>query len=134
VKTSRNDRTTMGVLTVVLWGLALTLPCWALTRLRFRFRFSKQLLACLERRYFACGRIMVGSDYMQSIDQKYPVLGDILAILCAPSCLGAHKMIKRRFLFRTSSHPFVTPILCMWSDHTMIRPHAKYQCNICYFG
>jgi hypothetical protein len=55
--------------------------------------------------------------------------------LCAPSCLGAHKMIKRRFLFfRTASGPFATPILCMWSDHTMIRPHAKYRPEISSFG
>jgi hypothetical protein len=64
---------------------------------------------------------------MQSIDGNHQVSGDVLAMLCAPSCLGAHKMIKRFLFFRTAYRWFVTPILCMWSDHAMIRPHAKYR-------
>jgi hypothetical protein len=36
---------------------------------------------------------------MQSIDGNHQVSGNVLAILCAPSCLGAHKMIKRFFSF-----------------------------------
>jgi hypothetical protein len=109
-------------------------PFWALTGLvraqhgQSRFLFSERLPGHSRRRYFAYGRILLRSDHMQSIDQNYPVSVDVLAILCAPSCLGAHKMIKRCILFlRTASRPFAAPILCMWSDRVMIRPHAKLQ-------
>jgi hypothetical protein len=64
---------------------------------------------------------------MQSIDGNHQVSGDILAILCAPSCLGAHKMIKHFLFFRTAYRSIATLILCMWSDHAMNRPHAKYR-------
>jgi hypothetical protein len=37
-------------------------------------------------------------------------------------------------LFRTASRPFATPILCMWLDHIMIRPHAKNRSKIYCFG
>jgi hypothetical protein len=43
---------------------------------------------------------------MQSIDGNHQVFGDVLAILCAPSCLGAYKIIKH-FLFRTAYCSFV---------------------------
>jgi hypothetical protein len=60
----------------------------------------------------------------------------MLALLrLAIASARAVKAVNITFFFlRTSSHPFVTPILCMWSDHTIIRPHAKYQRKICYFG
>jgi hypothetical protein len=58
--------------------------------------FSERLPGRSRRRYFACGWIM-SSDPMKSYSRNGPSDGEILAILCAPSCLGAHKMIKRRF-------------------------------------
>jgi predicted phosphatase len=35
--------------------------------------------------------------------------------------------------FQTASRPFAALILFMWSDPIMIRPHAKYHCQILFF-
>jgi hypothetical protein len=43
-------------------------------------------------------------------------------------------MVKHRFIFRTASSPFMTPILCMWSNYGIIRPYAKYRPKISSFG
>jgi hypothetical protein len=45
-----------------------------------------------------------------------------LIILCAPRQLGAHKMAKM-----SPKTGYFRSTLCMWSDHTMIRPHEKYR-------
>jgi hypothetical protein len=106
-------------------------PSWALNMAKRHFRFSKRLPGHLRRRYFACGWILLLSDHMQSIDQNDPVSGDVLAILCAPSCAwGSAQNDQTLFcIFRTASRPFALPILCMWSDAIMIRLYAKYQRN-----
>jgi hypothetical protein len=43
---------------------------------------------------------------------------------------GAHSHLRAPQMAKTSasSHSF-RAILCMWSDHGMIRPHAKYRCR-----
>jgi hypothetical protein len=71
---------------------------------------------------------------MQSISGNDQLVADNVVILCAPSCLGAHKMMNAVFFFfRTASQAFAALKLCMWSDPIMIRPHAKYHCQICVF-
>jgi hypothetical protein len=54
--------------------------------------------------------------------------------LAHPQLPGNAQNDQRRFLFfRTASRPFAALILCMWSDPIMIRPHAKYHCQMGVF-
>jgi hypothetical protein len=46
------------------------------------------------------GRILLGSDHMQSISGNDELVADVFVILCAPSCLGAHKMMNVLFVFK----------------------------------
>jgi hypothetical protein len=61
---------------------------------------------------------------MQStIDGNHQVSGDVWAILCAPSCLGAHKMIKR-FLF------FFSPVRDADTLHVVGSYHDPTTCKV----